>query len=74
MNIFECADKDGVAVVCTEETWNNHIIGEHPEIIGCEAIIRAAIENPHEIYQDGVHPNTRNIYKPFVLPKPFNTP
>jgi hypothetical protein len=72
MNVFECKDKDGITVVCALETWLNHIIAEHPEIKGCEAIIKEAIENPYQVYQDSVHPDIKNIYQPFVLPKPFH--
>jgi len=40
---------------------------------GCEMIVKTAIENPYQVYQDGKHANKRIIYKPFVLPKPFHT-
>ena len=40
---------------------------------GCEVIVKTAIENPYQVYQDGKHANRRIIYKPFVLPKPFRT-
>ena len=38
-----------------------------------EMIVKTAIEKPYQVYQDGKHTARRNIYKPFVLPKPFNT-
>lgn len=40
---------------------------------GCQMIVKTAIEKPYQIYQDGKHAARRNIYKPFVLPKPFHT-
>ena len=49
------------------------MVSEHPEMEGCEMIVKTAIEKPYQIYQDGRHANRRNIYKPFVLPKPFHT-
>lgn len=71
--IFRCRDKDNVIVICTKDTWENHIVAEHSEMKGCEVIVKAAIEKPYQIYQDGRHPNQKNFYKPFVLPKPFHT-
>ena len=73
MEIFKCTDKDGTTVICTQDTWENHIVSEHPEMDGCETIVKRAIEKPYQIYQDGRHTARRNIYKPFVLPKPYNT-
>jgi len=70
---FRCKDKDGITVICTQDTWENHIVSEHPELKGCEIIVKTAIEQPYQVYQDGKHTNRRNIYKPFVLPKPFHT-
>ena len=73
MEIFRCTDKDGLTVICTKDTWEHHIVSGHPEMEGQEAIVKTAIENPYQVYQDGKHANRRNIYRPFVLPKPFNT-
>jgi len=39
---------------------------------GCEAYVKAAIENPYQVYQDSTHIKQKIIYKPFILPKPFN--
>jgi len=73
MEIFRCKDKDGVTIICKRDTWENHIVSEHPEMKGCEMIVKAAIERPYQVYQDGRHAARRIIYKPFVLPKPFHT-
>ena len=72
-NVFRCRDKDGVLVICTQSTWEKHIIAEHPEMRGNEMCVKAAIEDPYQIYQDPRHANKKNIYKPFVLPKPYHT-
>ncbi len=69
---FWCVDKNGTTIVCSKETWNNHVLAEHPEMEGCEAYVKAVIEKPYQIYQDGRHPNIQNIYRPFILPKPYN--
>jgi hypothetical protein len=68
-----CKDRDGVEVTCTDDNWNNHIVSEHPEVRGCEAHVKVAVENPYRIYQDSQHPKRKNLYKPFILPKPFHT-
>lgn len=73
MREFSCRDKDGIEVICTKDTWVNHIIAEHPEMGGCQAHVKTAIERPYQIYQDGRNPNKKNVYKPFILPKPFHT-
>lgn len=48
-------------------------MAEHLEMKDCEMIVKTAIEKPYQVYQDGRHAATKNIYKPFVLPKPYNT-
>lgn len=70
---LECQDRDGIRVICTESNWENHVVSEHPELRGCELHVKTTIETPHRIYQDSRHPNRRNLYKPFILPKPFHT-
>ncbi len=73
MNVIDCFDRDGIRVVCDDDTWYNHIEAEHPEMKGCEAIVNAAVNNPYEIYQDRSDISKKVIYKPFVLPEPFHT-
>ena len=68
-----CHDKDKIEVVCNKSTWYNHIVARHPELQGCEAHVKAAIESPFQIYQDRSDLNKKIIYQPFVLPKPFHT-
>ena len=70
---LRCCDRNGVVIICTDDNWRNHIVAEHPEVRGCEAHVKTAIENPYRIYQDPRHPNRKILYKPFILPKPFNT-
>jgi hypothetical protein len=73
VEIFRCKDRDGVTVICTQDTWENHIVSEHPEMKDCQMIVKRAIEKPYQVYQDGRHAARKNIYKPFVLPKPYHT-
>ena len=73
MDVLRCLDKDGVTVICSRDTWENHVVPEHPEMRGCEAYVKATIEKPYQLYQDSKHPNQKVIYQPFILPKPFHT-
>jgi hypothetical protein len=72
-DVFRCYDINGILVICTKFWWDNHIVTDHLEMRGCEAHVKVAIENPYQIYQDGSKPDHKNIYKPFILPKPFHT-
>lgn len=73
MGDISCRDKDNFVIVCPEDCWENHIVAEHPEMEGWEAYVKTTIEEPYQVYQDGRHPNRKNFYKPFILPKPFHT-
>jgi len=61
MNIIDCFDKDGIKVVCDEGTWYNHILAEHPEMTGCEEIIKATINNPWKFIKI-VSPSTKRPF------------
>lgn len=39
---------------------------------GCEAYVEASIRDPYQIYQDSSDLQKKIIYKPFVLPKPYD--
>lgn len=69
--MFKCKDKDGSVVICTKHTWENHIVAEHPEMKRWKSYVKDAIEKPYQIYQDGRNPDRQVIYKPFVLPPPY---
>lgn len=70
--MFQCQDKDGIIIICSQGTWDNHIAARHPEMKGYESFVKAAIEKPYQVYQDGRHTNTKIIYRPFILPQPYN--
>jgi len=69
--IFHCHDREGVLITCSVQCWENHILTEHPEMKGYEAHVKTTIEDPYQIYQDSKHINQKVIYKPFILPKPY---
>jgi hypothetical protein len=60
---FSVADPRGRKIICSAETWNNHIVANHPSMDGREDAIIATISNPELgfIYQDKFYPN-RHIY------------
>jgi len=75
--LVEAKDPWRQAVTLSEETWEKHIVCEHPEmgamasrdeILSC---ISQTISNPLYICQDAIHSNRRNFYLPFILPKPY---
>jgi len=68
-----CRDKDGILVTCSRNWWNTHIEEDHESMIGCEAHVKATVENPYRIDQDARHTNRKIFYKPFILPRPFHT-
>ena len=69
---ISCRDKDGVLITCSEDWWNKHIEAEHSEMKGCESYVQATIQNPYQVYQDARHIDRRILYKPFILPHPFD--
>ena len=71
-NAFECRDREGIRVVCSRETWLSHIVAEHPEMQGCESCVAATIEALYQVFQDRAFPDRKNLYRPFVLPKPMD--
>ena len=60
-NIFEVIDPRGFKVICTEEQWNNHIIGKRAWMKGWEQEIQKIISEPLMICQDPDFED-RNVY------------
>jgi hypothetical protein len=71
-NALQCSDREGICVVCSRETWESHIVAEHPEMEGCESGVVAAIQFPFQVFQDTACPSRRIVYRPFILPKPMD--
>lgn len=60
--LFEVNDPRGYRVVCTQETWEKHVLEQRPFMDGWENFVKSAIENPDiGIYQSVSRPN-REIY------------
>ena len=72
--IFRCTDRDGIEIMCTKDTWQNHIVAEHPEMIGCESYVKQTIENPDCVYEDFKYKSTKNFYTSPTLPTQVSYP
>jgi len=60
--LFDVVDPRGFKVICTEECWNDHILDEHPIMVGLEKEVEETIRKPQLfIYQDRDYPE-RHIY------------
>lgn len=67
-NVIEASDPRGYPVICTEDTWNYHILPRHSNLTGREAEVKQAIEHPAFITQDATR-SERNIYFRFTSGK-----
>lgn len=69
-DIFDVTDPRGYRVICSEATWQSHILANRPFMQGWEDEVQAAVENPtFGIYQDASHPE-RHIYYRLNTKKP----
>ena len=55
--IFATIDPIGNEVTLYTTTWNEHIVVGHVEMVGLDALVRQAIENPFQITQSTIDPN-----------------
>ena len=60
-NIIEVSSPLTYKVVCTNEQWNNHILGNHPNMKNRERLVADCISNPLVVYQSDGFPN-RDVY------------
>ena len=72
--LFSVGDPRGLRVICTDERFFNHILGEsdHSELRGREDLLRSAIEEPFSIYRDADDASREIYYRPSELPAPLN--
>lgn len=61
--VFEVQDNDGDYVRCDVKTWKRKIVREHPELAGCEAQARQAVDEPDLIFRDRDYPDRRAFLK-----------
>jgi len=61
--LFDVVDPRGFRVICTEECWNDHILDEHPIMVGLEKEVEQTIRKPYLfIYQDRDFPERQLYY------------
>src|SRR5688572_26058488 len=51
-NILEVTDPRGRAIHCTDEQWQNHVLGRHSELTGKEQEVSQAVQSPLFICTD----------------------
>lgn len=44
--VFVTTDPRGFSIVCSEESWHDHVLIHHPDMEGWEDDVKAAIESP----------------------------
>ncbi len=69
--VFACADRLGREVLLREDTWYDHILSEHAELVGHAATVEDAVSHPDSIKIDADDPFRRVYYKRNVLSPPF---
>lgn len=62
MRLFEIQDRSGRIIYMTLERWH-HIIGRHPNLVGCFEEIQAAIAYPTAFRRSEDEPDVRFYYR-----------
>jgi hypothetical protein len=47
--VFSTTDFYGNLVTLSGDTWNTHIVVDHPDMAGCENLVQETVQDPHEI-------------------------
>ena len=70
---LETADYWGTLVICTHEIWDGHIISKHYPMENLQAAVQISLSNPKFVYQSGRYPDRKLFYRPYLLPRPYDT-
>ena len=70
-NIIKITDPRGKTVVCSEDTWNRHIVKHHPEMKNRMGDVVNAISDPDFICED-INDEDTDIYIAFITLKTTN--
>ena len=70
--IFVGADRRGREVVLHEDTWYEHILGNHPEMMGSESAVADAIQGAEHVKIDRFAANRRCYYRRGLLHAPYH--
>ena len=68
---FETVDVYGVPVSCSHDTWDGHVLGNHPMLAGFQRLAAEALVNPVAVYDSGRRSNRRLFYGEAAQPLPF---
>lgn len=68
---FETVDIYGVAVRCSHDTWDGHVLGNHPMLAGLERLAVETLTNPIAVYDSGRRSNRKLFYREALQPLPF---
>ena len=69
---FETVDYSGVPLICFHEQWEEHILRRHPDMVGQQAAVIAALRDPYYVFiPAGPWANRRVYYRPRVLRQPY---
>jgi hypothetical protein len=63
--LIETKSPLGYIVVCSQKTWEKHIIVNHPEMTGNEVSVAKTINNPDVIYKSSWNPDS-HVYHAII--------
>jgi hypothetical protein len=68
--VFSTTDVYGNIVTLDSERWLTHILGEHPQMWGCELAVRKTVEDPAEVRRSlNVNTSVAYVSEPNVGPR-----
>lgn len=68
--ILRCTDQWGRTITLAQARWQGHILVNHPEMAGQEAIVQQTLTDPICVNHDKDFPDRENFYRPFVFRPP----
>jgi hypothetical protein len=60
--MWETRDRRGRVVALLPEIWE-HVLGDHADMTGLEALVRSVVEHPDFANRDGRHPDRECVYR-----------
>jgi hypothetical protein len=68
--VLHCLDRRGRSVTLSALNWDEKILLDHAEMIGCEGFVASSIESPDLHARDRVFSNREVYYRWAILPPP----
>ena len=69
---FETVDIYGVAVRCSHDTWDGHVLEHHQVLFGLQQLAMDALTHPDRVYDSSRRSNRKLFYREAVQPLPFD--